>query len=663
MMTLRREDICGRVDFAILTVREDEFEAVLQRLGQRKPVRGVGQNYEVAAVRDQNGNDRLVAVVRQLEQGQTAAHAATAAILRDLEPAWIVLTGIAGGIADGEFSLGDVLLASRVHDFSVHASTEGNVTYQQGGGPVHPEVKQLLAALPAWRDRLGDWNTPTAIGREKPRVQLHNKSLYGPPEYRTRVRASLLRHFPRRIAPRPPLYRVGPVGTSNGLIKDTLRIEHWQESARQLTHVEMEAGGAYDAAAQRNRPLLCVRGISDVVGLVRQSEWTAYACHSAASFVLALIKSGAIERPARDGARRPSSQPPPPSAQPPLEDATKRSARDKSPGGSGPFWATDAIQMIAIGRELEKVVHHNKLIDRFLEGEKFFLCAAKGMGKTLLLAFKRFLLENGSSKAGLPSAPTGVQFVPSGKPYLDMMSDIPSMTKENQVAYSNISHAKRIWSLSLKLSALSHVGVTQFRGESLPADLAGHVRDRRGIDPTEVFQGLAGMTVSKLNQTYDAAQYEIEHCFRDIRSGLVMFVDRVDQALMSLEKGAWIGLQCGLIEAAWDLMVANSHVKCFATVRQEAYSNYRSATKPNLAGAVTEVAYEPQDLRKMLDRLTSWYEKRRSFSDFTGLKDINNAYADCEEDAYRFLYRHTLGRPRDLVERGLDNRWCFEHAI
>jgi len=62
-----------------------------------------------------------------------------------------------------------------------------------------------------------------------------------------------------------------------------------------MTHVEMEAGGAYRAARETRRGheyrLLCVRGISDVVGFRRESDWTRFACQTAASFVLALIKS------------------------------------------------------------------------------------------------------------------------------------------------------------------------------------------------------------------------------------------------------------------------------------------------------------------------------------------------------------------------------------
>ena len=54
----------------------------------------------------------------------------------------------------------------------------------------------------------------------------------------------------------------------------------------------MEAAGVYRAArsAEREYPLLVVRGLSDIVGFKRSDEWTRYACHTAASFTSALLR-------------------------------------------------------------------------------------------------------------------------------------------------------------------------------------------------------------------------------------------------------------------------------------------------------------------------------------------------------------------------------------
>ena len=159
----------GQVDYAVVTIREDEFEAALRRFSPRQPVAGGKQIYEYAHYRTADGNTVGIAVVRSLEQGHNAAQSVTRDVIEDLVPGWLILTGIAGGVPNSEFSLGDVLLASRLHDFSVSAAIEGRSSkYQQAGGPVHREVARVLAALPAWRDRLGAWNSEATIGQAKP---------------------------------------------------------------------------------------------------------------------------------------------------------------------------------------------------------------------------------------------------------------------------------------------------------------------------------------------------------------------------------------------------------------------------------------------------------------------------------------------------------------
>jgi len=298
------DEVRARVDFAVITIRPDEFEAVLERFSPRQPVEGGKQLYEYCRLTTDESVECSVVVVRSLEQGANSAQSVARDVIEDLDPRWLILVGIAGGVPDSEFSLGDVLLASRLHDFSVSAAIEGSPpTFEQTGGPMHPEVERLLAALPAWRDRLGDWSSQTSIGRAKPTVCVpkapNARSLYGSSDWKRKVRDSLAWHFPPASPARPPLFHIGPSAGANVLLKDTQLLSRWQESARHLTHVEMEAGGVYQAAHKANLPLLCVRGISDIVGFRRAPEWTAYACHAAAALVHALIRRG----PLRTGGR------------------------------------------------------------------------------------------------------------------------------------------------------------------------------------------------------------------------------------------------------------------------------------------------------------------------------------------------------------------------
>ncbi len=75
-------------------------------------------------------------------------------MFNDLRPKWIALVGIAGGFPSDDFSLGDVVLASRVLDLCVTASKKGETEYAVHGGFCHPDVEALLSWLPSQKETL-----------------------------------------------------------------------------------------------------------------------------------------------------------------------------------------------------------------------------------------------------------------------------------------------------------------------------------------------------------------------------------------------------------------------------------------------------------------------------------------------------------------------------
>ena len=128
------------VDFAIIAIREDEFEAVLDRVargadwsmftGER-----TGRLYNQWTV--DGPTRRSVVAVRCLEQGNTAAQNVARDLLEDLDPSWIFVVGIAGGVATDEFTLGDVVVSTRIHDFSVEAvQRDGEREYAVASGAI-----------------------------------------------------------------------------------------------------------------------------------------------------------------------------------------------------------------------------------------------------------------------------------------------------------------------------------------------------------------------------------------------------------------------------------------------------------------------------------------------------------------------------------------------
>jgi predicted Ser/Thr protein kinase len=314
---------------------------------------------------------------------------------------------------------------------------------------------------------------------------------------------------------------------------------------------------------------------------------------------------------------------------------------------AGQIWATDANQIDIL--DLNRVLFRNEAIDDFLNRKhRHFISATKGFGKTLLLTCKRQLL----TQAGA-SSNQQLTMIPEGRPYLDFMSEMRSLSEKYETPLSNLSNTKRLWSAALRISAISHHPAVVDKGEQAETE-AFPERIRRWlagakVQPTVVFKEMTSLRVSELNRLIDSTENFLDQKLRQIHGGTCFFIDKVDQAIHHLSREAWIAIQAGLIEAAWETMNANSHVKIFASIRQEAFTNYQSDIKANLFAATSSLNYSDEELQALLDQLARCYEGCRSFADFLGLNVIRHGRRPAPEDSFQYVRRHTCGRPRDLV--------------
>jgi hypothetical protein len=235
------------------------------------------------------------------------------------------------------------------------------------------------------------------------------------------------------------------------------------------------------------------------------------------------------------------------------------------------------------------------------------------------------------------------------------MSDLPKPAGGHEAFLSSLSNAKRLWAFALRVSVLSHhQGLFGTADDSelsgLPKRVAEWLRQENKVaPPTVVFKEVLRESLKKINQLLDEHENFLEDKFRRIHHGMFVFIDKVDQGIRTLSRQAWIHVQAGLIEAAWDAMNANSHVKIYASTRQEAFFNYESDIKANLFGATTIIQYSEDDLSQLLDQLTLCYEGGKTFKEFVNFGVIRNRHCAFPEDSFRYLARHSLGRPRDLV--------------
>jgi nucleoside phosphorylase len=283
------------VDIAIITVREDEFRAVHKRFETK--LHRTPSEFSYYMSRLQIGNvHTTIAITRCSEQGNDAAQKLASDIIHELNPGLILVVGIAGGVPDDEFTLGDVIISTRILNFNVDAlHPDGTITSVTRGG-ANALVGQITGLLPGQDQQLAGWNAVDSIKRERPDVDLQHLSI-GNDDWSCKVRRSLENHFgSTHNRQRPPLFKTGHIASSNHLVKNPAILRQWLTTNRQILAVEMETAGVYEAAqtVKRQYPVIAIRGISDIVGLQRDQAWTEYACETAAAFTHAFIMTGPI---------------------------------------------------------------------------------------------------------------------------------------------------------------------------------------------------------------------------------------------------------------------------------------------------------------------------------------------------------------------------------
>lgn len=297
-----------QIDIGIITIREDEFAAVLKvfpdEVGEGFH-KGKFREYALRSASAGRAGRYTLAILRLPEQGNGEAQDGARDLLEDLNPSLLLVVGIAGGLPSDDLTLGDVVLSMRINDYCVAAQKEGEAPqYAISGGPIPRTIQAGISNLSARQRDLGDW---TASLPPKPTVNWTAEGqLYGPADWQQRLRATLEKHYESATS-RPPIFMSGPIAASDRLVKDPEVLFPWIETARNLLAVEMESGGVFRAARDRC-PMLAIRGLSDIVGLKRADAWTKYAAESAAYFTRAYLQTRPI---------LPNSVPPPPSSQPP----------------------------------------------------------------------------------------------------------------------------------------------------------------------------------------------------------------------------------------------------------------------------------------------------------------------------------------------------------
>ena len=263
------------VDFVLVTALAEERDTVLDKLpGYRQlpPTKDDIRTYfqtDLPVTFPDNSTGRYRAIVMcLLGMGRLQAGMATADAIRRWHPRYVILVGIAGGIAARDIQIGDILISDQVVDYELQKLT-----------PEGPKVR---------------WDIQRADAR----------LLNACNNFRNENWEELIKM--KRPGRGTPNRHIGPIASGDKVIAFGDVLARYQDVWPKLIGVEMEAAGAATAAFQSpDRPgFFMVRGVSDLADENKDSsdvqKWRSYACDSAASFTIALLRSGPI--PLSEGA-------------------------------------------------------------------------------------------------------------------------------------------------------------------------------------------------------------------------------------------------------------------------------------------------------------------------------------------------------------------------
>jgi nucleoside phosphorylase len=278
------------LDVGIVTMKEEEYEALLKKVRPTATHRGANRDYDVAAVATPHGPCR-VGITRCIQQGNAHAQNAATEMLADVSPAFVLVVGIAGGIPTSDFCLGDVVVSDYIQDLALEDTGTAPAArrFNALGGPLHPSATRIVERLRSLEALNRGWSSARSIGCRRPGPEGEHTTEDA--AWNAEIDRALLAQAVKRNQPRATARKIA---SSDRLVKDPVLVREWRGVLKAVAAVEMESAGVYVACQRQGVPFLAIRGISDIIGWKRDEAWTLYACHAVASYTRMLIASGAF---------------------------------------------------------------------------------------------------------------------------------------------------------------------------------------------------------------------------------------------------------------------------------------------------------------------------------------------------------------------------------
>lgn len=332
-------------------------------------------------------------------------------------------------------------------------------------------------------------------------------------------------------------------------------------------------------------------------------------------------------------------------------------------------WTVDADDIRVAEDFDETLLHRTPEIDSFLRpdrDDKFIVIGTKGFGKTLLLKARRILYQRDGRAVCLPNdnlldKPIGDKIF--GREALAFFAASP-------LPWSNV------WLTAIALTVLKHADA--LGGVKVNARLTNLIADTQLHSVIDHFVRLLDFTPSDLQRCATDVSGHLVPRLRSLKTPLALFIDGIDEyfgkhveeqpynasVTGELSPDIWYHAQLGLVEVAYQLRRINHHLKVFAAIRKEAYARLpqRTAMVQQYRGSAVDIAYSPESLREIFVNNIRLLKSERmvlpgrlrsnALEAFLGRTSVIDTATREEEDAFEYICRHTLLRPRDLMTIG-----------
>lgn len=312
----------------------------------------------------------------------------------------------------------------------------------------------------------------------------------------------------------------------------------------------------------------------------------------------------------------------------------------------------------------------NQPIQVFLQSpDKLILVGAKGLGKTLFLRYKSHQYRELYDKSILYNQETSELTE-------NLSVQTGTFSKEDLLNFQSEHIWRTVWELTLWVS------VFRVNESPIPEGL------EKLVGKSALVSNILSRVLNNRNKIDAFKEYilDLQEMKTNIRSGVALFLDDLDQALEDIlqQEGkagyiyttnttppatkVWMLAQMGLVRAIYNISRQNSHIKIHTTIRREAYEAYEGELKANFGQHISVLGYDKNEIREIFYKNISFMESHELLNPtvespcvrFIGyekmphpfVKDLNNSNESRTEHVFDFIYRHTLGRPREIINMG-----------